>query len=750
MADAPEFDPSKPFDAVGAPAFDPDKPFEVVGGGGSSRLGRIVENAALPITSLPETYRKTVHESLGQMGQGVEQIKSGQPWEVAKGLGNVALGGMGYVGAPISAPIHTIVGKPVEEVTGIPSEYTDFATSLALPVPKAVPRVSALKAELPPPVRMMDVTLSEGQATRDLPAIQREQAALRGASGPPAQKVAQAFTDQQQAELAAARDKITRSLDPFEQRIVETPQEAGELAQRGMQSTAAARKAGVDTAYRVARGLPGEIHAGVFEGMGQKIKGDLTLGESPVVIDNTTPFAGKMIRDIEDFSNLHIQNRADPFGDPNPERIVGVNLKGVDQMRKRLSAFRRDAFASGNGADGRAARAVLDAFDDQIDKAVNSGLFRGDPRAVAAWNDARAAHADYKRAFSAGKNDPVGRVVERILGKGNNPAAIPNDVADFMYSSAGVNPSSLNVGVATRVKSILGDRSPEWSAVKQGLFSRLTETGEGVKDFGAGTVAQRINRFLNADGREMADVLFSKPERDLMQQYANLMRHIEVPQAGANWSNTATFAGEAYKPSLANRGLQAVGSNVGMVISGLLGHFVVPGLPYGAAEMGSAAAAKIAGMSAQAREARLIARQMPLMQSRARSFRDAANVYETSPTARNAARMAVASQELSTSLKDVGINMSPDQIMRSGAAPQIPAPDQRASLEESPQRASGGRVDKKKLPHSAVGYVNKSNLKGKHCSVCSMFVADGPACTLVKSPINPAGWCRRFDPKPKT
>src|SRR5262249_27943126 len=157
---------------------------------------------------------------------------------------------------------------------------------------------------------------------------------------------------------------------------------------------------------------------------------------------------------------------------------------GVDQMRKRLSAFRRNAFDSGNRADGNAAKAVIDAFDQEMDAAINGGHFRGDPRAVSAWNDARAAYSDYRSAFTAGKDDPIGRVVERITGKGGNPAAIPNDVADFLYGSSGVNPNSLNVGVANRVKDILGERSPEWSAVRQGLFSRLIETPQGVKDWG--------------------------------------------------------------------------------------------------------------------------------------------------------------------------------------------------------------------------------------------------------------------------
>ncbi len=388
-------------------------------------------------------------------------------------------------------------------------------------------------------------------------------------SGPPAQRVAQSFMDQQAGQLASARERIASGFDPFAQRIAESPQEAGDVVSQGVQRAAAQTKAGVDAAYRQARGYPGEIQSEAFTGLPQRIKTDLSSGAEPVRIDDKlTPYASEALKEIDRAGKLEIQNRADPLGPPKPTtetktilsgpgyhiaedvevppNIVGVNLDGIDQIRKRLSSLRKDAFASGNGADGRATRAVLDAFDDHIDRAVNGGMFEGDPRAIDAWNKARAAYADYRKTFTAGKNDPVGRVVERIIGKDNNPAAIPNDVADFIYGSAGVNPTSLNVGVTNRLKTMLGDRSPEWSAIKQGLFSRLVESGRGMTEMGAGNVAQRLNRFLNVDGKEMAALLFSKYDRDLLQKYADLMRHLEVPQAGANWSNTATFAAKAF------------------------------------------------------------------------------------------------------------------------------------------------------------------------------------------------------------
>lgn len=669
----------------------------------------MLDKALQAFTTWPETYNRMNLEAQDQVSRGIEQIthpdslidpKAHGISDVLTGAGNVALGGLGFASSPLNAAIDTVAGKPIEENTGIPAGYTDFAASMALPMPKRLPRISKIgeEARVPGVVNEgpLGVTLSEGQATGDLSAIQREQAAVRGQSGPPAQQQAQKFFDQQGRQVEQARAGIAEKLDPAGQRIAETPQDAGSLVSQQLQRTAAQRKADVTAAYDKAKSLPGEVHADAFVGLPTKIKTDLSQRGDPVIIDDKlTPHASQALKEIERAGKLEIQNRADPRGPPKsttqtktilsgpgyhiaedvevPPNIVGVNLEGIDQIRKRLSSIRKDAFGSGNAADGRAAKAVLDAFDDHIDQAINGGMFTGDQRAIGAWNDARAFYSDYRKSFTAGKNDPIGRVVEKIIGKGDNPAAIPNDVADFMYGTAGVNPTSLNVGVVNRLKTTFGDRSPEWSAIKQGLFSRLTEAGPGSTEFGAGKVAQRLNKFLNSDGKEMAGLVFTGAERDALQKYADLMRQIEVPQAGANWSNTATFAAKAL-----DKIGSSVGQNVGAMIGITLGH--VAGLPLGVAEgiggLGGAGVAKAAGVASNAMQARQIAKQMPIIGKVLTDYQNAAIAFETSPSARTVARLSVASRNLSTNLKDIGINFSPDNLLRAIQGPRPGAADQ--------------------------------------------------------------------------
>src|SRR5258708_40008770 len=89
----------------------------------------MLEQAATPIMSYPETYGQLNREAREQIGHGVSQLTGDESstWERAKGAGNVALGTMGYAASPINAALRTVVGRPLENVTGVPKEYSEFA-----------------------------------------------------------------------------------------------------------------------------------------------------------------------------------------------------------------------------------------------------------------------------------------------------------------------------------------------------------------------------------------------------------------------------------------------------------------------------------------------------------------------------------------------------------------------------------------------------------------------------------------------
>jgi hypothetical protein len=93
-----------------------------------------LEKAISPITSYPATYDRMNREAQDEFSQGVDQVLNATgAGDVAKGVGKAALGGVGYLTSPINAAYRSIAGQPIEDVTGIPREQTEFALQLATP-----------------------------------------------------------------------------------------------------------------------------------------------------------------------------------------------------------------------------------------------------------------------------------------------------------------------------------------------------------------------------------------------------------------------------------------------------------------------------------------------------------------------------------------------------------------------------------------------------------------------------------------
>jgi hypothetical protein len=122
-------------------------------------LSGAIKKAFEPITSIPAEYQRQVQGGVEQMARGVQQIGGGSP---LSGIGNVALGGLNYVTAPINAPMHTIVGKPLEENFGIPAAVSETVGSMLLPIPKGLPRFGRAVEAAPPTTEAIKAAAKAG------------------------------------------------------------------------------------------------------------------------------------------------------------------------------------------------------------------------------------------------------------------------------------------------------------------------------------------------------------------------------------------------------------------------------------------------------------------------------------------------------------------------------------------------------------------------------------------------------------
>jgi hypothetical protein len=582
---------------------------------------------------------------------GVESIAASGLGAAQRGLEKGIAKGVGAVSPEAQQKLEANIPSS-EEAYETARPYAGAALSAIQPARRTVPAPAMPPAPNKGP---LDVTLSEGQLTGALPAIKREQAALRAQAGSPEYEHAQAFKTQQTGQIEAAKDKLMADLDTFGGQIIaKTPQEAGELVTgragsleepaSGVIGARNLAKSQVDAAYTQARGMPGEIRADAFVEMPQQIRNSLTSREMPIVVsERTTPAAADMMEYLDGkVGALRVPNKASPGAVDlagEPLSTSGVNLNGVDRWRRELSSFRRSAATD---EDRRATSSIMDAFDSHIDAAVKGGKFTGSPDAIEAWNAARAAHHDYRSTFSQGVKDPVGRVVEKILGRGLEDPATPNDVMNFITGSSGLPANSRNVAVTKRLREILGPDSPEWAGVKQGVFSKLVEKPADMTDFGPGVIANRLGEFLNGKGSALANQLYAPPEKQLLKSYLDLMRKLEMPQAGAQWSNNDVSAIVSATERVINYIGTAVGAGIGHTIGG--GEIVGGAIGYATAQAGKSIR--------QFANTRRLAKQMPLIAIQTKKWqRAAAAANRASPA--GAAVLTKATQDLGASLSNL-------------------------------------------------------------------------------------------------
>src|SRR6516164_7379308 len=101
-----------------------------------------VGKALSPITGYWPTQKQISGEAMQQMRQGVGQIMHPGSLstlegtglsDILTGVGNVAAGGLGYVTSPAQSLVRSVASQPLEDVTGLPREYTEFAAGMLAP-----------------------------------------------------------------------------------------------------------------------------------------------------------------------------------------------------------------------------------------------------------------------------------------------------------------------------------------------------------------------------------------------------------------------------------------------------------------------------------------------------------------------------------------------------------------------------------------------------------------------------------------
>lgn len=480
----------------------------------------------------------------------------------------------------------------------------------AAPVRSAAEAVAPVAAANREAASEFGINLSKGQSTQDLDRIRYEDMAARGAYGKEAQDRAATFFQKQFEDTQAAGQSVgqqtaraapvvdspgeaasvlnadvgeraagARALLSDAERAatteaeaqrgivadqgraidetirgralpIENPREAGEIVGQNVRDAAAANRADFRARYDEFGSLPGEFRADAVKGMGDRVRNELTYGENPVVIDDLlTPSASRAVQALDQMSIPRIQNRASPHADPSPGEVAAVSLKGVDQMRKQLVAYYQAARSSGNAADIRATREVMNGFDGQIERALTEGLFSGDPRALAALQEARASYSRYQRTFTPqGAGDDVGIAMRRIVDRN----ATPEEISNMIVGSGKIGNAGLPVRIADRLEQVLGADSDSWSAIRQAMWQKASQARTSAGEIDPVKSANNIAEFA---GSSLAQRMFTGQERQAMRAHAQGVRDLDRVVEALPATERANQARNAYQEVFGAEGL---------------------------------------------------------------------------------------------------------------------------------------------------------------------------------------------------
>jgi len=450
--------------------------------------------------------------------------------------------------------------------------------------------------------------LSRGQATGDLDTIRYEDMAARGAYGPEAQKRAAEFFDQQfkdsqaggqsvgqqtartapvadnpaaaadtmgsevadraararalqasvdqqaQAEAEAQRGMVGDQGRALNEAIrgsaqpVEGPRETGEIVGQNVRDAAAANRAEFRARYEEFGNLPGEFRVDAVRGLGTRVRNEMSSADNPIIVDDQlTPAASRAIQALDEMSQPRIQNRASNRAAPDPAEIAGVNLRGIDQMRKKLVAYYQAARM--NPTDARATQGIIHAFDGQIERAITEGLFSGDPRALEALQEARASYSRYRQTFGPQRpGDDVGTAMRRIVDRN----ATPEETANMIIGSGKIGNSGLPVRIADRLEQVLGADSDSWSALRQAMWQKASQVRNAAGEVDPARSASSITDFTNSS---LARRMFTDQERNAMRSHAQGVRDLDRNIEQLPATQTAERVRQAYQDTFGGRDL---------------------------------------------------------------------------------------------------------------------------------------------------------------------------------------------------
>jgi hypothetical protein len=350
-----------------------------------------------------------------------------------------------------------------------------------------------------------------------------------------------AYEQANQAREAAIAQQEARSTQAAQAQLGNVaPVNMGDAVIDTVRASHDAARNAKDAAYRDAAGIDASVldqaNADALASVQQSLRSDIGGQGTVDVRAAAAKTARGMLGRIRQFSSQAAERRAAAVSDAlaetglPPNQITpairaqaeanaaqtGQSMRDIERVRQDLNFA---ASGADNDADRRAARRIIQGFDQWHENAMERALMEGsDPSALEAYRNARNLNHDFRERFGYNDRNDADAILNKIVQPGNQigPEDIskalfaggnkPNRLLDAIFQATGDHPNHNNVV----------------QAIRGGIWNDIAGIGAGEKARTAENIADSIHSFMNR--RDMADRLFTPQEQALARRHAETLR----------------------------------------------------------------------------------------------------------------------------------------------------------------------------------------------------------------------------------
>jgi hypothetical protein len=360
------------------------------------------------------------------------------------------------------------------------------------------------------------VPLTTGQATQDIDAVRLESAARAGSLSRQAQDVAQGQLARQSAALHGNIGDIQDVIAGGD-KTVEKRGQGAQLAQQELIGQSDALGRHIDEAYGAARDASREGYA--IPAYPPESVTTLKAHMAPILRDydeQDFPAAYKAVADLDALTK----------GGKVPATVEELET----WRRQRVNA------AQANPSQAGAIKKIISVYDAELESALKDDLMSGDPSVISKWQHARALRREYGRLF--GENDVV-KELTSIKNDGSAGLVVdPPDAVNYIFGRGTIGATNGLRSNLLKLKSVLGEGSDGWKAIREEGWLRLAGHQDPMKPFNAALYNKNLSRAL-IDNPEAMNTLYTPQEQGLFKRFGKV----------ADWATRAPSVGTTVNPS---------------------------------------------------------------------------------------------------------------------------------------------------------------------------------------------------------